>query len=81
MHENSNNFSVLYVLKKQQHRHHINVTKTPPRLLFLASYPSYTKASFHSKIASTRINLKAYVNQAEKRDVKNIQLTYKCKIL
>ena len=35
MHTTSDNFSVLYVLKK--HRQHINNTMTPPTLLFLAS--------------------------------------------
>ena len=56
MHTTSNNFSVLYVLKK--HRQHINNTMTPPTLLFLPSWPSYTRASCHSKIVSIRINLR-----------------------
>ena len=42
MHTTSNNFSVLYVLKK--HWQHINNTMTPPTLLFLASWPSHTRA-------------------------------------
>ena len=46
MHTTSNNCSVLYILKKQ--RQHINTTMTPPTLLFLASWPSYTRASCHS---------------------------------
>ena len=56
MHTTSNTFSVLYVLKK--HRQHINNTMKPPTLLFLASWPSYTRASCHSKIISIRINLR-----------------------
>ena len=56
MHTTSNNFPVLYVLKN--HRQHINNTMTPPTLLFLASWPSYTRASCHSKIISIRINLR-----------------------
>ena len=84
MHATGNNFSVLYV--KKPHRLHIYVTKTPPTLLFLASWPSYTKASFHSqdsfyKSQSVSVLLYTYVNQAEIRKVKKIQFTYKCKIL
>ena len=56
MHTASNHLSVLYVLKK--HRQNINNTTTPPTLLFLASWPSYTRASCHSKIFSIRINLR-----------------------
>ena len=52
MHTTSNNCSVLYVLKKK-HRQHNN-TMTPPTLLFLASWPSYTRASCHSKIYPTK---------------------------